>query len=578
MLSRALLAARTVRHLRWRQVAYRVVRRVQPARPRATPSYPGLDEARLPALHAAVLRWAAHQPRLALAALRRLDEGQFHFLGHTEQIAAIDWRQRYVSHLWNYNLHYFDYATWLALAYVDTGDAAFAKTFERLTLGWIAATRDGRGDGWQPYALSVRITNWSRALLLFGQGLPSESREAIARSLFEQIHALRHRLEWHVLANHLQKNLHALLMGSLLFDGPVAERWQRFALRQVAAQLDEQVLPDGGHYERTPAYHALALADLLEALLLLGAAGEAIPATMPAHAKRMTAALARLTHPDGSLHLFNDSANGVAPPTAALTSLAAAVVGELAATRDGAWSLPDTRYVGARSGGDALIVDVGAPAPSYQPGHAHCGLLGFELDRAGRQIVVDSGVHGYEGDPYREFVRSTRAHSTVMIGGREQSELWATFRAARRAVVTRVEATLRGDVYRVAAAYRPYHDRRAEHAREIVCEPATLVVSDQVRGATGALLDSFVHLHPDAAASLVGDEIHARIGDLAITIAPFGVDAVTLHTGERAPLQGWFCPEFGVALRNTVVQLQVAHNSGEPFGYRITITTDSPAP
>ena len=34
-------------------------------------------------------------------------------------------------------------------------------------------------------------------------------------------------------------------------------------------------------------------------------------------------------------------------------------------------------------------------------------------------------MHGYDGDPYREYVRSTRAHNTVMISGGEQ---WISIR------------------------------------------------------------------------------------------------------------------------------------------------------
>src|SRR5690606_2555175 len=74
--------------------------------------------------------------------------------------------------------------------------------------------------------------------------------------------------------------------------------------------------------------------------------------------------------------------------------------------------------------------------------HAHCDLLSFELDLAGLPFAVDAGVSGYADAPLREFVRSTRAHNTVVIGGREQSEIWGVYRVARMAEVMRAGASV----------------------------------------------------------------------------------------------------------------------------------------
>jgi uncharacterized heparinase superfamily protein len=289
----------------------------------------------------------------------------------------------------------------------------------------------------------------------------------------------------------------------------------------------------------------------------------------------MVAALHHLVHPDGSLHLLNDAAEGIATPAASLTALARVVLGDLAEKHDGPWGLPDTGYFGTRenAGRATLLVDCGEPGPSHQPGHAHCDLLSFELDQAGRRVVVDSGVHGYEGDPYRELVRSTRAHNTVMIAGREQSEVWATFRMARRARVIRGSARSEQGEYIFTGAYRPYHDRGASHERELRYGAGRLIVTDRVDGAMGAPLESFLHLHPDFTAERSGDRVVARAGAMSVTIEPFGIDGLSLHRGEREPVQGWYCPRFGVAIANAVLVMRVDRNAGQPFGYRIDITS-----
>ena len=44
--------------------------------------------------------------------------------------------------------------------------------------------------------------------------------------------------------------------------------------------------------------------------------------------------------------------------------------------------------------------------------------------------------------------------------------------------------------------------------------------------------------------------------DKSLAIVPFGADRFIEYCGERRPIQGWYCPEFGVKQRNVVWGLQ----------------------
>jgi len=570
LLSRGLLYARTARNLRWQQWVYRAVRRVQARRGIRFQIAIDAVPARTAGLAEAVCCWWEAEP----ASLRRADEivgGVFRFLNHAESIPAVSWDRRYVSHLWSYNLHYFDYALDLARAFRSTGETPYAQHFAALAESWISGTTAGRGDGWEPYPVSLRVVNWLYALLLCGDAIDARQRSAIEASAAQQLGFLERRLEYHILANHLQKNLKALVIGGLYFDGPHAERWLRRGSRLLWRELFEQVLADGGHFERSPMYHAIALADFLEVMALMDAAGQPVPSEARARVARMVEAFGVLSRADGRLHLFNDAANGIAPPRSWIDAMAKRVVGGGVPDPGGIVSLPDTGYYGLvlAADGARLLIDCGEPGPRYQPGHAHCDLLSFELDVGGESVVVDSGVSGYEGDALREYVRSTRAHNTVLIGGMEQAEIWGVFRMARRPRVYGAKQQLESGVYRFSGSYSPYHGRNIQHAREVEHRGGTWTITDRVRGAEGAALTSFLHLHPDVIVEPLERAFRLRTRSRTLLLEPFGVDAAAISAGVKDPPQGWYCPEFGVAVPNQVLVMHVSRNSGREFGFVI---------
>jgi uncharacterized heparinase superfamily protein len=566
-----LLVLRTVRGLRWRQWAYRPLRRLQ-ARLGAppAPAAAATDDVRAARMRAV---WEAAGPGDPAERVRRAREvaaGRFDFVGHAETLAAPDWRARPVSPLWTYNLHYFGYAADLAWAWRETGDAAFARCFETLAGGWMEQTAGGRGPGWEPYALSLRVVSWMRARLLFGPALSAGFGARLDASVHGQLAFLGRRLEWHILANHLQKNLHALVLGGLFFTGSRAAAWRTGGLRRLWRELFEQVLPDGGHFERSPMYHAIALGDFLELVALLDACGVPVPAAARERVRRMAAAWTCLSRPGGQPHLFNDAAEDVAPDGAALHRLAVLALGAAPERPRGAWALPDTGYFGWEGPGERVVVDCGPPGPRYQPGHAHCDALSFELDLGGHPVVVDSGTRGYDGDPLREYVRSTRAHSTVEIGGREQSEVWGTFRVGRMARVRAGEVPADGaGEFRFSGECRPYHDRRAAHLRRLERRGGAWRVEDRVRGAAGAPLRAFIHFHPAFELRVDGDAAVATSAGATVGVRTWGADRLRVARGELDPAQGWHAPRFGAAVPAPVLVLEIDHNDERGFGFEL---------
>jgi hypothetical protein len=61
--------------------------------------------------------------------------------------------------------------------------------------------------------------------------------------------------------------LRLLVFAGAFFEGGPAE-WLSSGLRILASQLPEQMLDDGGHFERSPMYHSLILEDVLDLINL----------------------------------------------------------------------------------------------------------------------------------------------------------------------------------------------------------------------------------------------------------------------------------------------------------------------
>ncbi|PYY12630.1 MAG: heparinase, partial [Acidobacteria bacterium] len=322
--------------------------------------------------------------------------------------------------LWLYHLNYCDFLN------VDL--RAFERRFHLrraldVALDWCTQNTTGMEVGWEPYPLSLRIVNWLKFLMrnaeraeALGKG---ETLQALLAGLRIQALALEARLETHLLANHLMKNIKALMFAGALLGAPESSRWWARGEKLLKRELAEQILADGGHFERSPMYHAEALEDLLDIRTLASACGSVMKCApqLSACIAQMAAFLRCMLHPDGEIPLFNDSALGIARPAGQLLTLAGDSGEVPSVARPEVSVLDDTGYavIRAPNSGGCLIFDCGPLGPDYQPGHGHSDVLSYELSLHGQRVVVDTGVSTYEPCAERRYERSTAAHNTVRI-------------------------------------------------------------------------------------------------------------------------------------------------------------------
>ena len=162
--------------------------------------------------------------------------------------------------LWNYTLHYGEWAEKLAQAYRMTSDATFRDALLRLISDWIDHYPLGAGGGWDPYPISRRLMAWSKAGLLLSDDIVWSSfwTRQLGPSLHQQTRVLAANLEKDLANNHLIANYRALACMGLLFSSwPGAAKWREMGLQGLWSEMRRQVLPDGVHDERSVSYHAL---------------------------------------------------------------------------------------------------------------------------------------------------------------------------------------------------------------------------------------------------------------------------------------------------------------------------------
>ncbi|MBN1676624.1 MAG: alginate lyase family protein [Kiritimatiellae bacterium] len=529
--------------------------------------------------------------------------------------APMLWRYHLQYFDWLWGLEY-EQAKTAVLAWIHAGRPARTRGPARGTLAlqqptkWRASvSRAGTTNGvglpqdhagnvdpvaWDSYPISLRLMNW--CMVFFGKFRePTEAdAEFISHlwpSIYQQTRWLSRHIEWHLMGNHVLETVSALSLSASCFHSPKLAReltreltrtspndssghdrtksktksktksaghgWHTKALRLLRQQLTEQILPDGGHFERSPMYHAR----IMYVLQMLANTGDpGLEDLVGDPLERMNKALECMTHPDGDIALLNDSVHRVAAKERKERKGDEADgeehggVDKYAVTY-GPWALEDTGYYGWRGeDGSHVIIDAGPIGPDYQPGHAHAGALSFELSLKGQRVIVDSGVCTYEPGEMRDYCRSTRAHNTVEIDGQDQCELWGAFRVGRRGTRPDVQWDPGDAGFRLEAGHDGYLrlPARATHKRTFEWNRKNVLnLLDVVEAQKPVTVVSRLHLHPDCEiAEMSRHTAHVRFdtGELKITFE---------GEGELTVEDSWYCPEFGKKLPNKCLAFTV---------------------
>ena len=412
---------------------------------------------------------------------------------------------------WLKSLHGFRWLRHMRAA----GSELAAANARALVSDWIALHGNHiAGVAWEPGTTAKRIISWLQHSSVVLQGAEFPFYRAYLKSLAVQIRYLRSVAREMPDGKDRLRARVALAFSALSL--PASASALRAATRNLAEELDHQILPDGGHISRNPLAVLEILADLLPLRQTYANQAEHPPAALMGAIDRMLPALRFFRHQDGALARFNGMG-------ATIHDRIAAVLRHDDTVGQPLLHAPHSGYERLSIGNVTVIADTGLPPPVDVSDQAHAGCLSFELSSGRQHFVVNAGVDTYGGAEFRPLARATAAHSTATVNDTSSARFTHSLR-----VGDLIGAPLTGGPRHVpcrrleepgSQGFVASHDGYANrfgivHERELVLSAGGNLLSgrDRFLGTDGGrigdagrdLVAVRFHLHPDV--SLFRDE------------------------------------------------------------------------
>ncbi|MBV8093604.1 MAG: heparinase II/III family protein [Acetobacteraceae bacterium] len=367
---------------------------------------PNLRMARVPDAPALPVRdpWPGDPARAT-----RLLRGELEVAGSTQPIGAGLWADSSGNALLRAGAHGF---TWLRDLRALGTDAARLRA-RALVSEWIGTPHldplASRAD-----VAGARIAAWLGHYDFFAASADDGFRQKLMSRLVADARTLAASLPPEELDGRALTALKGLVAAGIAL--PEQAGFLTRALRFLPQEIRRQILPDGCHAERSPAAHLVALQDLTEIRAFLQAAQCQPPAALINAIERMAPALKVFRHGDGALTLFNGSKEHD-------STLVDLVLTQAGRSGRAAHSLPDGGFQRLQAGRSVVIVDCAPPAPPRIDRFAHAGTLALELSIGRDRMIVNCGAAPAAATEWRDALRATAAHSTLVVADTSSSEL-----------------------------------------------------------------------------------------------------------------------------------------------------------
>jgi len=435
-------------------------------------------------------------------------QGVFDLAGQRLTNPAPLWAPAGAGAPWLAELHGFG---WLRDLRAAGGDGA-RRVARELVGAWLESHGRWSALAWDPLIGGQRLANWLGAYEFFAASAAIDYRHRLFRGMARQAQHLHRVLPAGLAGMELIAALKGLIAAGACLPGGAA--WKRRGLTILERELPRQILADGGHATRGPACHLAVLRDLIDLRAILhkvalhggdpGGDQAGVPAALHEGIERMAPALRMFQHGDGGLALFNGSNEDEGWRVDMVLQRAGG-------RRRALHEAPESGFQRLRAGRATVLVDAGTPPPPGLDSVAHAGTSAIEFSVGRERLIVGCGARA--DDPaWRRAQRATAAHSTLVLGDTNSSEVLAGPGLGRRAEVTRCRREDSEGATWLEVVHDGYrHGYGQIHRRRLylTADGGDLRGEDRLdpcrRSALAAPFAIRFHLHPDVQASLSQD-------------------------------------------------------------------------
>jgi len=415
----------------------------------------------------------------------------------------------------------------LGRAWALTGDERYARAVWASMRSWADRNPPFFGINWtSALEVSIRLVSWSLALDLVGTiGATDDDVRTVVTSGRLQAAHLSDNLSVYASSrnNHLIGEAAGLVVvGAKLPFLKGAGAWLASGLGHVEREVVRQTTSDGVPREQALHYAAFVIEFALVTAAALRTRGSDLPVPVRERVSRMSRFLAAVSSDGGAVPEIGDADGGRVYELADRPGRQGIRAAACAALETGGWipveaedadlepalwlrgpgvvrhaleskrdrrvregaGFPEGGYFALAHGDGHAVVDCGELGYLSIAAHGHADCLSLLYGVNGRWMAVDPGTYCYHGSrDWRDHFRSTMAHNTVAVDGRNQSEilgpfLWGARARARQRAWCR---TLMGDVFE--GSHDGYRSAGVIHRRTVALIPGGVcIVVDRLDG------------------------------------------------------------------------------------------------
>jgi hypothetical protein len=529
---------------------------------------------------------------------------------------GIDWRKTEiggVKYVWEINRHQFIVP--LAKAYFITHDEVYGQECLNLLVDWVENNKALEGINWaSPLEQSIRLISWTFGLHLLRDmlDLNDPRLQKIIGAISLQARLVKKNLSRFSSANnHRIGEVAGLAVTGLGFPGlSGSQRWADKGLGFLQEEILSQIYEDGVGKEQSTGYLCFILDLSLAAFSFARMRGRTIKEKVWERIEAACNYLVTISEDSTTVPRIGDEDDAYAIRFDDSVDNARAVLCTVGMIRNvrhfTEWAGPlhekaywlagpklpepggvmshnhqQTTSQAFATGGYYLmeatlknrtvsaLLDCGPLGYLSIAAHGHSDALSFVLRHGKEAILIDPGTYLYQcGGAWRDYFKSTSAHNTVTVDGKNQSASGGTFlwtsHAQSFAEVWGSTSDL--DVFIGSHDGYTHLEDPVIHRRAVVfIKPDILLLIDKFLGSGDHHYEQHFHFHPDIESWRVSDHHwlfrgKETYGYLICCPLP-GSETFSLK-GAESPMLGWYSPAFGIKQPSTTI-LNSFHGHGD---------------